>query len=432
MSFNLLFRNRWWLLYLPVLVLAVLFTWLAFAYWSPLPPRSLVLAVGNPDSGYGEMARRYASRLEMAGVSTQIVFNEGSLGATSRFAKEQNEAQVGFVQGFYADRLHRNVQALAIVAREPLWLITRDSSITSVEQMRGKRIAVGAPETSSRLSAELVLRAHGLAPSDIKLLSIEGLAAINALIDGRADVSIQMLGANTQAMQLALQNPVLQFVGLTQGEAVRLREPRLHAMVLPQGSVDLRSDVPPTDLPMLSTDTHLVARADTHPALQRLIIKTAIETHEIPSLLQRDRDYPSWSPVDIALSPHASPNATTQPGFETMFSYRWAQWVRTMLFYVLPIWLVAFLLLYWIPRWLDWHVEAALLHYYGELRFIDDELIGTASEQPIALNAMLQRLDKIERTVSELKFPEAYSERWYTLRAHLAHARQHLLQLRAR
>jgi TRAP transporter TAXI family solute receptor len=432
MSFNLLFRNRWWLLYAPILVLAMLLTWLSFTRWAPLPPRHLVLAAGNPDGGYSEMARRYAQRLEQSGVSTHVVFNEGAVGATNRFAAESSQAEAGFVQGLYAGRLQPDVQALAVVAREPVWVITRDSGVTSVEQLRGKRIAVGTPESSSHVSAELILRAHGLTPSDITPLNVAGLAAINALVDGQADAVIQVLGLHTPAAQLALQSPALQFIGLAHSEAVRARQPRLHAMVLPQGAVDLRSDVPPSDLPMLSTETHLVVRSSMHPALQRLLLKTAIETHEIPNLLQRDRDYPSWSPVDIPLSPHTSPNATTQPGFETMFAYRWAQWVRTMVLFVLPVWLIAVLLLYWIPRWLDWHVDAALLHYYGELRFIDDELVGVAAEQPIALNAILQRLDAIERTVSDLKFPEAYSERWYTLRAHLADSRQRLLQLRAR
>jgi NMT1-like family len=432
MSFNLLFRNRWWLLYVPVLALALVLTWLVFTFWSPLPPQRLTLAAGNPEGGYAEDARRYAARLEYAGVSTQIIFDEGWTGITSRFAKTDDAAQAGFVQGLYAHQLHSNVRALAVVAREPLWVMTRDTSVTSIEQLRGKRVALGVPGSSSHASAQLVLDAHGLSLADLSPLPMQGLKAVNALIDGQTDASIQLMAVRTQAVQLALQNPVLQFVGLSQSEKVRSKEARLRPMVLPQGAVDLRSNVPMEDLSMLSTDTHLVVREHMHPALQRLMLKTAIESHEIPTLLQRDRDYPSWSPVDIPLSMHAAANATTQPGFESVFPYWWAQLVRNVVLYVLPLWLLTVFVLYWIPRWFDWRVEAVLLHYYGELRFIDDELAQTAAEQPIALNPLLQRLDSIEQTVSHLQFPPTYSERWYTLRAHLANTRQRLLQLRAR
>ncbi len=432
MSFNFLFRARWGLLYLPILAVAALLVWLSFERWSPLPPRGIALAAGNPEGGYGDYARRYALRLEQAGVSTRIISDSGWMGVTNRFAKESDETQAGFVQGVLADRLHPNVQALAVVAREPLWVVTRLPNIQSPQELRGARVALGLPETASHINAQRVLTAHGLSLQDVLAVNLHGLEAMNTLINGNIDAVIQLLAVQTQAVQVALQNSGLHFVGLSQGEAIRSQEPRLRPMVLPQGAVDLRSDVPPRDLPMLSTNTHLVVRASMHPALQRLLLKVATEAHEVPSLLQRDRDYPSWSPVDIPLSPYASAGAASLPGFEATFPYWWAQLAQTLALYVIPILLVTLLLLYWIPRWFDWRVEAALLHYYGELRFIDDDLTQVASEQPIALNNLLQRLDEIEHTVARLRLPDSYSERWYTLRSHLARARQRLLDLRSR
>jgi hypothetical protein len=48
------------------------------------------------------------------------------------------------------------------------------------------------------------------------------------------------------------------------------------------------------------------------------------------------------------------------------------------------------------------------------------------------MKRLLQRIDDIEMKVMQLELPAPYSERWYTLRSHLAGAREHLLGLRAR
>ena len=45
---------------------------------------------------------------------------------------------------------------------------------------------------------------------------------------------------------------------------------------------------------------------------------------------------------------------------------------------------------------------------------------------------LLAQLDNIEKQVTQLDLPTEFSERWYTLREHLAAARERLLTLRAR
>ena len=50
----------------------------------------------------------------------------------------------------------------------------------------------------------------------------------------------------------------------------------------------------------------------------------------------------------------------------------------------------------------------------------------------MAMRGLLEKLDGIERQVVTLDMPDEYSERWYTLREHLALARERLLKLRSR
>jgi TRAP-type uncharacterized transport system substrate-binding protein len=432
MRFNLLFHNRLWLLYLPVLALALGLAWVSFFVWAPLPPRSVVIAAGNPEGGYVDYARRYAARLAQAEVEARLVFDNDWTGASTRFSKPEDEAQVGFVQGLYSERMAGNVRSLATVAREPVWIVTRQTTIVNVSQLKGLRIAAGSPASSSQSIALRVLAAHGIQRADVVLEPLQGVAAMNALLDGRVDAVIQVMAAHTQAVQIALENTGMQFVGLSRSAEILASDNRLHIMVLPQGAIDPRDDVPPKDLAMLSTATHLVVRESLHPALQRLLVRIALEVHELPSLLQRGGEYPRFSPVDIPLSLHAHANSAANPWFESVLPYWWAQLAQLLCVYLLPIALATALLLTWIPRWFDWRVSHALMHYYGELRYLDDEMSQLAAEQPMALRSLLTRIDDIEKTVSAMDLPDAYAARWYTLRAHLAQARERLFGLRAR
>jgi hypothetical protein len=99
---------------------------------------------------------------------------------------------------------------------------------------------------------------------------------------------------------------------------------------------------------------------------------------------------------------------------------------------VVPILAIALLMLAWIPKLFDWRISSALNHFYGDLKFLENDMDEVAADNPLALRQLLERLDSIERQVVALDLPDEFSERWYTLREHLVAARDRLLKLRSR
>ena len=85
-----------------------------------------------------------------------------------------------------------------------------------------------------------------------------------------------------------------------------------------------------------------------------------------------------------------------------------------------------------VPGFIEWRVNAALQHFYGELKFLEADLIKIATGDAIALRWAVTRLDKLEVQVAAMDLPDRFADRWYTLREHLAAARERLLKLRAR
>jgi hypothetical protein len=119
--------------------------------------------------------------------------------------------------------------------------------------------------------------------------------------------------------------------------------PSCSAFVLPQGTIELRGDLPPRDLTLLYTRTHLLVRDNLHPALQRALLDAASVIHASPALLQRQSEYPEFQGSDFPLSPHAQRYALGyQPWMEAVLPFWWAQLAELLLYLVLPVLLLVY------------------------------------------------------------------------------------------
>jgi hypothetical protein len=162
------------------------------------------------------------------------------------------------------------------------------------------------------------------------------------------------------------------------------------------------------------------------------------EVHAGSGIFHRTGDFPSLRRIDFPTSDFPlSPTAKSysrgeRPWLETMLPYGKAQQAELLFFSIIPILAIAGLGMAWITKLFDWHVSARLNHFYGKLKFLENEVEQAAIDQPMALKGLLDRLDHMESQVVELDLPDEFSERWYMLREHLGAARERLLSLRSR
>ncbi|MDW5444489.1 TAXI family TRAP transporter solute-binding subunit [Polaromonas sp. SM01] len=432
MKLLLLYRRRWGLFYLPVLLLALAVVWWSATVWKTLPPAKAVIAGGSPQGSYAQLAQRYAEQLERLGLAVEIVYSDRQKGSLERLLTRGDVADIGFAHGLYAST-GVPVQALAVVGQEPVWIFTNLPGLTSLSQAKGLKVAAGASNTSSFSAAKALLAHAGLRDTDVQFSSASGLDAANALLDGKIDILFEAAGDNAQAIQLLHQKNTVHLLGVERAGALAAQDPRLQSILLPQGAIELRGDVPTRDLILMGLQTHLLVRPDMHPALQRALLDAALEIHQFPSFLQRHGQFPSFRGSDFPLSPEARAYSLgSRPWLELLLPYGLAQGAELILYALLPVLALTFLVLAWIPRLFDWRISAAMQNFYGELKFLETEMESTASNNPIALRRLLAKLDHIEKQVTQLDLPAEYSERWYTLREHLAAAREKLLKLRAR
>lgn len=434
MKFALLFRRRWLWLYLPVLLLSALGLWLSFNVWLPLPPRSLVIAGGLPNGSYITIALRYRALLEARGINAQAITTGAISEPLKRLQDPTQNVQAAFAQGLLSKPDITRVQALATIERNPVWIFTRSPNISQLSQLKGLRIATIAAGESGWEVTQLLLQHAQLQPNDIVLVKVKSNAAgTTELTEGRVDALVMVAGGQSESVRLLLGEPSVSLMGIDRVSSFAAREPRLKPFVIPQGAIELRGDIPSRDLTMVATHLHLLVDESMHPALQRALLDVAREVHELPSFLQRQGEFPNSRDLDFEPSPTAlALSMGNRPWIENLLPYWWAQLAELLALAVLPILLITILILTWIPSLFNWKINAVLQNFYGELKFLETDIEPVASGRPIEIKRLLQRLDDIEAKVSVLDLPNSHANRWYTLREHIARARDKLLNLRAR
>jgi hypothetical protein len=429
MKILLLYRRRWWLIYLPVLVAVCVLLAVTLWVWKPLPPARVVIGTGPGQSSYLALARAYAARLEHMGIAVDIVTHDRPQEPLERLARGGAGLDVSFAQGLYAPQ-GGQVQALAVIGHEIVWLFAREG-IHSLSQLKGQRIASAVAGSSNRLAAELLLKHVGIRPNEVSFTTDVGDAAISAFGEGRVDAVVHVATGDSQTAATLARLDGVHLLGVERAGLLATREPRLRAVVMPQGSIELRSNLPAADLPSVVTLTHLLVRPDLHPSLQRALLDVAGELHVMAGFLEGQGLYPSTVGSDFPVSPTAARHLRGgRPWLETLLPYGTAQWAELVLYALLPMGLVGTALLLRAPRYIDWRVDAALQHFYGELKFLEEELTHAAPGDSAVLQPFVRRLDLLEREVSTMELPDRYAHRWYTLREHLQQARERLQALK--
>jgi TRAP-type uncharacterized transport system substrate-binding protein len=434
MKLILLFRRRWLWLYLPVLLVTGICLLLATTVWFPLPPKSFVMAGSMPSGSYTSFALRYRDLLESRGIRIDNITTEGAQGPLQRLLDPRNEVQAGFAQGILAQPEMKGIMALATLERQPVWIFTRSPGISNLAQLKGLRIATSVLNGPSWKVTQQLLAHARLLPTDVSIqIRPSSATAAFDLVDGRVDATILVASGDSDSVRLLTRDPSIHLLGVDRVASLVARDSRLKPFVLPQGAIELRGDIPPRDITMATAHLHLLVRSNMHPALQRALLDVAHEIHETPSFLQRQGEFPNSREVDFTPSPVAQALSNgDRPWLERLLPYWWAQLAELLIYAVLPILLLSLLVLLWIPYFFDWKVNAALQNFYGELKFLEMDIEPTASSRPIEIKRLLQRLDEIEAKVTLLDLPNSYANRWYTLREHIARAREKLLNMRSR
>src|SRR5690606_32593026 len=109
------------------------------------------------------------------------------------------------------------VRAIGTVYPNAVQIVAlKDSGISSLQDLKGKRVSVGAPGSGTEVNAKVVLETNGISYDDIDVQRLNFNETADALRDGQIDAGFWSVGPPTSSiLNLATTHDIV-LIGLTE------------------------------------------------------------------------------------------------------------------------------------------------------------------------------------------------------------------------
>ena len=167
------------------------------------------------------------------------------------------------------------VRAIAAVYPNAVQIVTLgNSDIKSLQDLKGKRVSVGAPGSGTEVNAKALLEANGIQYEDMNVQRLNFNETADALRDGQIDVGFWSVGPPTSSILNLAATRDIKLLSLTPEEIANARkvEPVFAAYTLRKGTYDKVDDVATIGIPNV-----LVVSADMPAELANAVTKEIFE-----------------------------------------------------------------------------------------------------------------------------------------------------------
>jgi len=400
-----------------------------FQFLQPLPPGTIVIASGVDGGLYHRYAQQYASLLAEHGV--RVVERQTS-GAAENYAlllDRTSGVDVAFLQGGVASMPEaEHLDMLASLYIEPLWIFYRgDARLGRINQLRGKRLAIGAPGSGTNAFARPILAANGITSANSAIHQADSTEALRQLEAGEVDAVFLVGGAESPLIQRALFEPAFRLLSLERAEAYTRRWPHIEQLTLPPGAISFERNIPEDTVRLIGTKAMLVARDDVHPAIVNLLIDAAREIHGRQGIFEDGGEFPGTARVDIPVSSYADQHRRFGPSYFYQVLPFWAAaLVERAIILLIPLLVVLVPLMNILPRMVRWRDRSRLVRWYGRLALLERD-VATRKRDDAPVDKWLQELAEISRAVGQRRMPPAFASEVFTLREHIDLVRREIL-----
>jgi TRAP transporter TAXI family solute receptor len=419
-------RERARIFGLPVL-LSLIALIVTYHFVQPAPPHHIVLATGQEGGAYYLFGLRYQALLAREGIDVTVRQTSGSI--ENIHLLQNGEADVAFVQGGTGSTVEApSLRSLASLYYEPVWLLVRKGvGIERLSDLRGRRVAVDQEGSGTRAIAGLLLADEGIARNGGKFLSLGGEEAVSALRAGRVDAGFFVFSPRAPIIREALAIPGVRLLSIKRAPAHALQHHFFSVLTLPEGAINLQSNIPSSDTTLLAPATALVVGAKFHPALAELLLSMARQIHSEAGLFEQAGEFPSRKFLEFPLSDAAKRFFDSGPSFLQRYLPFWAaDLIDRLKIILLPLITLVFPLFKLIPPTYDWRMRSRINRWYKDLQAIEDHI--QTKETSTDVSSEVAELDRLEASVGKLSVPLAYANPLYTLRSHIALLRDELRQ----
>jgi TRAP transporter TAXI family solute receptor len=405
-------------LVLALLVAAML--WVLFTYIEPPPPKRVVMTTGGETGAYFAWGTKYAQQFKKHGIALEVRPSKGSVENLERLAAPNSTVTIGLMQSGIADPERApDLESLSSVAYEPIWVFYKPRSgsprTTTLEPLRGQRIAIGPVGSGTRVVALKLLQTNNIDEHSATLSEETGSQAVQALASGSIDAAFMVAAADAPSIVQAL-SAGLEPVSFARADAYVRMLPWLSKLVLPRGVISLANDLPRDDITLVATSANLVVHKDLHPAIAFLLMDVAADVHKAPTIINGLREFPSEKSLDFPQSTESQRYFKNgRPFLQRYLPFWLANLLERLAITLLPALAIIVPLVQLLPKLFAWRGKARILRLYHEIEHLERQGALVATDRPGAR----AQLDRIEASLAKLTLGVDHYVDSYNLKGHL-------------
>jgi hypothetical protein len=196
--------------------------------------------------------------------------------------------------------------------------------------------------------------------------------------------------------------------------------------VVPRGSFDLATNLPPQDVTLVGPAVELVARKELNSALSDVLLNVAHDVHGKATLMQKQDEFPAPREREFPISDDAQRYYKSGQSwiYRTVDNFWLASLISRLLVAIVPITLLMIPMVRLVPVMYRWSIQLRFYRCYRPLLRIQRDADEAATPEDV--RDLLQRLDKIEEMVDRLRVPASFAYQYYDLHGHIDYVRARL------
>jgi TRAP transporter TAXI family solute receptor len=183
----------------------------------------------------------YAATAEVTGASVENMGLIATGDADMGLALADTVAQAYTGTGRFEGQQLEMIRGLASMYANMIQIVTLEGSgITSLEDLRGMRVSVGAPGSGTEVNAQVILEANGITYDDIEEQRLNFNETADALANGDIDAGFWSVGAPTSSILNLATTQSIVMLELSDEEmtAAQEAEPLFARTVLAEGTYE--------------------------------------------------------------------------------------------------------------------------------------------------------------------------------------------------
>jgi len=412
-------KNKFLTIFIPSLLLIIGAFYLTFQFIKPSPKRVITIATGANHGQYYETALKYKELLEKEKVKVNIVESSGSIENIKLL--QDKKVDLAFIQNGAIKEKNQNLEALASIYYEPLWLFYKKDAnkpVKYIQDLKSKKIAIGQKGSGTKDLADQILNINGLNDKTNTFVYLDAKESKEALLKGQIDAMFLVTAPSSKIIKELLSNKDISLMSFKRAKAYSKKFYFLDSINLYEGTIDLYNNMPNEDKKLLATTAMLVASKDFSDELTRILLKKVKEVHNKKELFAKENQFPNLTNINIPINEEAQRYFEYGDTFlEKVFPYWIASNLDRLKILIIPLLTLMIPLFKGIFPLYRWSIRSKIYRWYDEVQDLDLSLDGLEKEE---LKLKLNELEKLKKEIKdETKVPLSYMGEYYDLIMHL-------------